>query len=365
MRLPIYGVIVVALDLVIGCGRGGSGGHGTPGSPQPGVLYVKTNGGPLNEATNLTTWRFAPASTLTGQTVTPDAAIEGANTAQVRGLESLQMAVDGVHDRLWYTSGRKTTVVRQDPGVFGWENASQKDGNAIPTLGFSGSSTQIEDPTGIAVDSARDILYVVDGTNRTLLIFHDAFTNTRTNRPPDAIISGTNSSIDAPLGLFLDEGRDMLYLADAGGTSPAVQVYHGASTLASGDVAPSRTITSNDFVGIRSIFVDTDRRILYVGDPDASPPAIFVFENATTVNGSASPDRTIAGTNTTLGGYFDMTGFAARNELYVANEATREVLVFAPASTANGNVAPARTFTSSAFQDTDRPPNCIAIDPTR
>lgn len=326
-----------------------------------GIVYVKTNGGPGAGTTNLTTWRFNSADAISGS-VSPTAAVEGPNTGQVHGVVGLQMAHDTANDRLWFTSGEKTSLPSLLAGLARLDSMSTRTGNAVVNGSIAGGNTQIVAPNGVAVDAGRDVVYVLD-TSNGLIIFKNVSVSTG-NRAPDAVIDGPTANFDTPLGAFIDTTNDRLYVG-GGDITIDVKIYDNASTLTSGDVAPTRRIVgaNTTFLQPRSVFVDVGRNLLYVGDPLSS--AICVFANASTVNGNTAPTRRIVGANTTLGGFFDMTVHTIRDEIYVANEDVPSILVFSAASTTNGNVAPARVVTHPSLEEADRPPNAIALDPTR
>jgi sugar lactone lactonase YvrE len=346
------GTLLLLLGL-FGCGGGGHGSGGSPGVPPqraPGILYVKTNGGPSRGDTNVTTWRFAPADTI-ANTTTPVAAIDGGG--QAHGLANLQMALDVTNDRLYFTS--PDAILR-----FLAPASTIPSGSNTLALGVVfGSNTQIVNPNGLAVDAARDVLYVTDNAGK-LLVFRNFSTYPS---PPDVTPSAViTAEVSLPGNIFLDQPSDTLYVCSEGG--PSVTIFHNASALTTG-ATPSRLIkganTTFDFP--RNVFVDRYRDILYVADDDAQ--AICVFTHASTVNGDEAPARRITGANTMLGTFFDLTGFPERDELYVANDSPPSILVFSNASTADGNMTPTRVITHPDLEQTNRPPNCIAIDTTR
>jgi hypothetical protein len=316
---------------------------------EPGILYVKTNGGPQRGDPNVTTWRFQPADTIDGQ-VSPSATIDGGG--QAHGLVSLQMYIDVANDTLWFT---RPDAIERFVG-----RASTINGSVGGVGVLTGTQTQIVNPNGLAVDVQRDIVYVSEDSGK-LLVFRDV-KNINGNVPPSAVI--TSGVSNAPLNLFLDEETDTLYLANEGDAS--VSIFENASTLATGN-GPSRVLQGllTTLVGPRSVLVDRGRDILYVGDIDANPPAICVFANASTINGNVAPVRRIAGGNTNLGSFFDMALHPQRNELYVANNDPPSILVFSGASSADGDVAPDRTITHPDLEEPNREPNCIALDTTR
>jgi DNA-binding beta-propeller fold protein YncE len=339
-----------------GCGGGGGGGGGGSAPPPPlapGILYVKSNDGSTLGAPTPVTWRFAPASSLPTP-ATPAGEITGFGQ---RTTAAAYLVVDPGRDRLWYTTGENLSLPAR--GGFGyWTGASTMTSSATVGDFFGGSNTHLHGPTGIAIDTAREIAYVCDGA---LFVFRDIETNPG-NVTPSAIIDNPITNLLDPEGLFLDQDRDVLYLTDEG--DQAIKVFHNASALTSSST-PTRVIKGNNttFDWPRSVYLDTTRDLLYVGDANPTDPAIVVFANGSIVDGDASPLHRVSGLATKLGGFFDMTVWPARDEIYVANEDPPAILIFAHASTADGNVAP-REIDSPNFSPST-PPNCIAIDTTR
>ena len=189
----------------------------------------------------------------------------------------------------------------------------------------------------LALDTARNYLYVGNGTN--MLVFHSASTADGDIFPDQSFIIGGNTG-----SLFLDVVNDRLYVGD---DINGVKVFNGAST-ANGAASPARTITGDfgtSFV-IHGVAVDTTvRNILYVSNTNNTPSsnAISVFDSASTVNGSNTPDRTITPNPVSSVGGISLD--AGNDRLYVAGGVgATTVMVFNGASTANGSTAPAKTL---------------------
>lgn len=93
----------------------------------------------------------------------------------------------------------------------------------------------------------------------------------------------------------------------------------------------------------------------------ATNTSILRFSSALQVNGNTSPTATITGASTTLSSpehlLLDPTG----DRLFVANSGASSILIFDPASTAAGNIAPARTISGASTLLSV--PHDLAIDP--
>jgi len=110
--------------------------------------------------------------------------------------------------------------------------------------------------------------------------------------PATGLGSGGTPSPSTIPSIALDVGADQLYAATQGN----VRVFNQAS-LASGNVAPSRTFSASVIknsvlhgVNFFQLFLDAANNRLYVADIDGF---LFAFENASGLNGAAVPGRTI------------------------------------------------------------------------
>jgi 6-phosphogluconolactonase (cycloisomerase 2 family) len=150
---------------------------------------------------------------------------------------------------------------------------------------------------------------------------------------------------------------------------PEVVVYRKD---ASGEEQPLRRIAGNN-TGLdapHGLAVDEKNRLLFVntwghhsnfrvqGTGKYLPPAIRVY--SIDANGDAKPLRSITGAKTQLNWPAAMKFNPDNGDLYVANDIGRSVLVFANASNANGDVAPARVIKGPSTLL--RNPTGIALD---
>ena len=152
--------------------------------------------------------------------------------------------------------------------------------------------------------------------------------------PNDGAEGGCEKCVDAPTG-----GPTTVTVLNASGTALV-----SFPLDASGDVAPSATISGNQTNLAQSIAVGADAQgELFV----ATPLAILVF--APGASGNVAPARTIAGPNA-LASTDEFAGVAvapdgtvyAAAELASGTTRSPKIDVFAPG--ANGNVAPTRTI---------------------
>lgn len=173
---------------------------------------------------------FDNASTVSGNTA-PNRTLSG-------GATGLQFVVglfaDSTNDRLYVANASPASILI-------WNSASTVNGNSPPTRTLSGAATTLSVPRYALVDTTRDKLYVAEASTGSILIWDNAST-VNGNVAPTRVISGANTQIVSPAGLALDPARDELYVGTLAQTGKTILVF-GSISSASGNVSPSRTIT--------------------------------------------------------------------------------------------------------------------------
>jgi DNA-binding beta-propeller fold protein YncE len=143
------------------------------------------------------------------------------------------------------TEEGKTTVVPKRNHVLGsgrnlppsiTVHALDAKGNEPPVRVIEGPKTQLNWPSGLAVDPKRDELYVANDSGNAVLVFRASASG---DIAPLRTIQGPRSGIKNPTGLFLDTKNDELWVSNFG--NHTVTVY---KPTASGDAPPLRTIRS-------------------------------------------------------------------------------------------------------------------------
>lgn len=136
-----------------------------------------------------------------------------------------------------------------------------------------------------------------------------------------------------PHGLWIDEGRDILYVASTFGGQ--VLAFHDTAML-DGNVAPDRVIDPPDLGTPVFVFIDSAADRLFVASmpsgPQAPMPAIVVFNGASTREGNAPPDMLLRGPQSRLAAGNNQTTHnvwydAPSKQLFVAHH-TNEVLIY-------------------------------------
>lgn len=153
----------------------------------------------------------------------------------------------------------------------------------------------------------------------------------------DRNISGSNTNLSGTniRQLFYDKGHDDLYVANGS----SVLVFSNAS-LATGNISPTRTISSSATTFITDMYLDITHDVLYIAM--SSPDQVLAFNMASTANGDTTPDRTISISYNS--GAFTITGLAvdaSRDVLYVVGSSqtptySPAVLIYDGASKLSG-----------------------------
>lgn len=206
---------------------------------------------------------------------------------------------------------------------------------ALDASGIESLPTAVDTATPSA--QLHDTIFVSSYSADTFIEAVDCFSKYSTGQTPAGRqIGGTNVGIIATNynELAVDPAHAILYYRN-----PSSILAFADATLATGNVAPTRIITSSALTGGRGIALDTTRDILYVNNSTQ----ILVFANVSTLSGNLTPTRTIqiAAPDSPSGLALDTTN----DRLYLANYSN--VLVFNNASTLTGTAAASRTISIS------------------
>ncbi|MGB1507019.1 MAG: YncE family protein, partial [Acidimicrobiales bacterium] len=238
-----------------------------------------------------------------------------------------------------------------------FDRAELINGNKPPDRRLAGTTSTFNFPHMLYYRKSTDELYVTSLFTDEIQIFAGARTM-NAGAIPARVIGGASTLLDEPHGLWIDEQRDMIYVACRLGDTTApttrgqVLVWHSAST-ANGNIAPNRTIggAATNLDQPFNTFIDPARDYLYVANANGASAnrGVVIFHSASTATGSPVPNRQIAGPT--------FSPFAAahptvhnvqvdliRDHLYVASH-DQDVFVFHNASTATGDIAADRTLT--------------------
>lgn len=300
--------------------NGGGGGNGS------GQIYVSDQSGNA-------ILRFSGATQANGN-INPAANISGSNT-QLANPQYIFS--DPANDRLYVANLNGVNIL-----VF--EKVSTLTGNIQPSRIITPSPAgSLAGPTDVAVDTARDLLYVADANGGSIVVFTKASTDTGAT-----LVSRILSLGFSPAAILLDAGNDRLFVADS--AHNAVDVFDGASTLPNGNVSANRILSGaantqlNQPVGLR---IDGAGRLIVSNA--GQPPSITIYSNAASIQGDTAPAAIISGSSTTFATPAQLALDPTTNsgELYIADPNAGEVAVFSSITTAAGtiNAGPNRNIT--------------------
>jgi len=361
--IPAQILAAFCLFLMVGCvisprrTLGGGGGTPTPtpsptATPTPnpaatGKLYVSNSG-----AASIV--RFDNAFTANGD-VSPAATISGANTT----LNSPSfMTLDAAADRLYVANTGDLSVV-----IF--DGVSTKSGtvNIAPTRTIAGVATGLLQPTDVALDKSRDMLYVADDID--IFVFNSASSAATTGNVPFSRDISPGFTVSA---IFLDSTNNRLFVADQ--AADAIAIFDNASTL-NGPVKATRVVqgAATHLAVPSGVTVDGVGRLIVsnVGNGTTIPPTITIYANAAIADGNIPPVAEITGSSTGLVTpdqiVVDKTGTGT---LYNADPGAARIAIFGNLNTANANIAPTRSINGpSTGLTVGSQPVGVALDTTR
>ena len=366
---PLAGicVAVVCLLLTVGCVISprrtlGGGGGGTPTptpSPTPtpnpaatGKLYVIDS----NTSTS-TLLRFDNAFTANNN-ATPAATIAGLNTTLI---SPSYIALDPAADRLYVADTNDFSVV-----IFDKISTQNGTVNLTPTRVIAGNNTTLVKPTDLFFDRVRNELYVLD--DPSILVFNVASLSAGLNNvaPARTLKTSSNTGMAA---IFVDVASDRLFAADLDG---AIAIYDSASTLPTGAITPSRSITGSNTQLANPAGIQLDglgRLVVSNTGTQSLPPSITIYPaSAITAGVNPAPVAQISGSNTGFASPMQIAvDTSGSGTLYLADAGAAKIAVYANLNTATGNInaAPNRSITGASTGLTTGGPAGVAIDNTR
>ncbi len=114
--------------------------------------------------------------------------------------------------------------------------AKTAKGDTPPLRVIEGPKTQMDWPSGIAVDPDRDEIYVANDVGDSVLVFPASASG---DTAPIRVLKGPKSLVKNPTGLFLDKKNNELWVSNFGNHTATVY-----KATAQGDTPPLRVIRS-------------------------------------------------------------------------------------------------------------------------
>jgi len=204
-------------------------------------------------------------------------------------------------------------------------------GNVAPSQYIYGSNTELNDPTGVAVDS-NDNVYVANYAGNSISIYAAGATG---NATPTAVISGSNTGLEEPAGVAIDPLNGDIYVENYQGGPSGGGTVNFYAPGSNGNVAPLGSIAGSNTELDTSVGLALDSSgNIYVPNIDN-----LVTVYAAGSSGNVAPATTISGSNTQLDDPYQVALDSSSN-IYVANEVAAASSVTAYPAGANGNVRP-------------------------
>jgi hypothetical protein len=240
---------------------------------------------------------------------------------------SVRVAVSARPARLFIVNRTGTSILSYtDPGSL--------NGNIAPDANLQGDQTALALATDVVV--ATDGTMVVSSAFGSLLARFDDAAATNGNLEPDGLVQGAATRLRVPFSLALNGPEDLVFVVNARSRSITVYDRSPASAL-NGNLAPIRTINTATTRDLRrpvaADFGADDE--LYVAD--LLRRRVLVFAEASTLNGDVAPSRFIVSND------FDsvVDVLVDRNDtMYVVDTADSQILIFENASALNGEQEP-------------------------
>jgi len=222
--------------------------------------------------------------------------------------------------------------------ITSYANPATVNGNIAPDTNLAGAATLLANPSDIVVNSAGALL-ASNFSTPSVTGYADA-ENTNGNQAPNRNVQGGATGLGGPTTLAINTAQDLVFVANIATAPDSIVVYADtASASFNGNLAPTRTIQSGDLNNPFGInFGGGDD--LYVANNANNN--VLVFANASSRNGVIAATRIL--TNAAFAGIFDVY-VDSSDRLYVVNSTPNRVDIFNNASSLNGSVSPAVSLT--------------------
>lgn len=163
------------------------------------------------------------------------------------------MYLDSANDRLFLADSAANSINIYD-------GASGLNGRVAPSRSINGASTQLNQPSGIAVDAINKLIVSNAGSN-TITVYINAGASTG-NVSPAFVITGASTTLNGPSQIAVNRSTTPVELFVANSSGANVPVFSDLGSK-SGNVNPSRNVagSSTTFTtgGVHGITLDTTR----------------------------------------------------------------------------------------------------------
>lgn len=253
------------------------------------------------------------------------------NTPAAAAASAPKRVIVGENTNIEFQSG---VYVDQKTGDIYAANNDTRDTLVVFKHGSTGDVKpirQVETPHGtfgVVVDEVHDELFMTEQHDSALVVYRKGATQ---EESPIRYLQGAKTGLQDPHGIALDPRDDLLFVANYGYTHDVALTDTPKTGVNQSD---NRHDKENWPLG---------REFAVPGSGTINPPSITVY--ARTARGDAAPVRKIQGPNTGLNWPTGLAFDPQQRELFVANDAAHEILVFDAA--ARGDARPKRVLKGS------------------
>lgn len=254
------------------------------------------------------------------------------NTPREAAASTPKRIIVGEDTNIEFQSG---VYVDQKTGDIYAANNDTRDTLVVFKHGSEGNAKpirQVETPHGtfgVVIDEAHDELFMTEQHDSALVVYRKGATH---EESPIRFLQGAKTGLQDPHGIAFDAREDVLFVANYGSTHD----------VALTDTPKTGVNQSDNRKGKKNW--PLGREFAVPGSGTINPPSITVYRR--TAKGNTAPLRTIQGSATRLNWPTGLAFDPHTNELFVANDASHQILVFD--SRASGNVAPKRVLEGAA-----------------
>lgn len=249
------------------------------------------------------------------------------NTPPDAETSTPRRVIAGENTNIEFQSG---VYVDQKTGDIYAANNDTRDMLVIFEHGSNGDvkpKRQVETPHGtfsVVIDEVHEELFMTEQHDSALVVYRK---NATQKESPIRYLQGPNTGLQDPHGIALDPKEDVIFVANHGSTH---DVALTDTPLPGVSQAGNRRGKDNWPLG---------REFGVPGSGTINPPSITVYAR-TAASGDTPPLRTIKGPDTRLNWPTGLAFDPEARELFVANDAAHEILIFD--ATASGNASPKR-----------------------
>ena len=238
--------------------------------------------------------------------------------------------VDSANNEIFITNSDSSV---NSVSVYGADDT----GNISPQRVISGANTGLQSPSGIYVDTVNNEIEVANTGNDSITVYPRTWNASTLNLAPTRVISGAATGLRGPGGIY--EFNDEIYVTN--GPDDSITVYDRNWNPAT--PAPKRII-QGPTTGLNTpcgIYVDSSE-IAVVNNGNNS--ITFYDQTADSANGNVYPLRTIKGDRTGISAACGIAVDAVHNEVAVANAGENDITFYSRSSGIQGdeNVYPIR-----------------------